>query len=394
MMMAAGTMEQPLELTILMPCLNEAESLGACVQKAQATLAQSGIRGEVLVADNGSTDASRELARQLGARVVPVGPKGYGHALRAGIAAAQGKWIIMGDADDSYDFSQLDAFLARLREGYELVMGCRLPQGGGTIVPGAMPWKHRWIGNPALSAISRFFFKCPISDVYCGLRGFTKEAYAKLNLGATGMEFAPEMAIQATVKGLRIAEVPIKLGRDGRSGRPHLRTWRDGWRTLRLMLLYSPRWLFIWPGLALLVVGLALFVPLCFGTVHFGRIRLEINSMLVASMMVVVGFQVLFFGIFTRLYCMQRGLLPAHPSLTRLLKPFALEKGLVAGLLFCMAGAGLLAGAVWNWQSVGFGDLAYPESLRQVIPSVTLLTLGVQIVFSSFFVSILGLKHD
>jgi glycosyltransferase involved in cell wall biosynthesis len=387
-------MEQPLDLTILMPCLNEAETISRCITKAQSAMARSGLKGEVLVADNGSTDGSVELAEKLGARVVPVARKGYGNALRGGIEAARGRWIIMGDADDSYDFSAIDQFLERFKQGYDLVMGCRMPAGGGSIMPGAMPWKHRWIGNPVLSTIGRVFFACPVTDFHCGLRGFTKAAYRQMQLKTTGMEFASEMVIQATLKGLKITEVPITLYKDGRTRPPHLRSWRDGWRHLRFMLLFSPRWLFVWPGCALLLAGLALFLPLSFGPVHLGRIRLDTNSLLVASMMLVIGFQVLFFGVFTRLYCMLRGLLPERPELANLLRPFALEKGILAGLVVILAGAGLLAGALWKWKSVGFGELSYPESLRLVIPSVTCLMLGVQIIFSSFFVSILGLQHD
>jgi glycosyltransferase involved in cell wall biosynthesis len=387
-------MEQPLDVTILMPCLNEAETIGSCVRKALGFLAGSGLRGEVLVADNGSTDGSEELARSLGARVVHVGRRGYGNALRGGIEAARGGWIIMADSDDSYDFSNLEAFITRLKEGDELVMGCRLPRGGGTIMPGAMPWKHRWIGNPLLSAIGRVFFRCPVTDFHCGLRGFTRRAYEQMQLKTSGMEFASEMVIKATLKGMKIAEVPITLHKDGRSRPPHLRSWRDGWRHLRFMLLFSPRWLFIWPGLALLLAGLALFVPLSFGPLYVGRIRLDTNSLLVASMMIIVGCQVLFFGVFTRLYGMLHGLLPERPALMRLLNPFPLERGILVGLLIFLAGAGLLAGAIEEWKSVGFGMLSYPESLRLVIPSIMSLTLGVQIIFSSFFISILNIQYD
>ena len=276
--------------------------------------------GEVLVADNGSADDSVAIATKLGARVVHVKEKGYGSALRGGIEAAQGQWIILGDADDSYDFSQIEDFVRReFREGYELVMGCRLPRGGGTIEPGAMPWKNRWIGNPVLSFIGRLFFRCPARDFHCGLRGLTKEGYRKMELKTTGMEFASEMVIKATLKSLRIAEVPITLRKDGRSRPPHLKPWRDGWRHLRFMLLFSPRWLFIWPGLALLWwLGLALAVPLTTGPFKIGRVQFDTNNtLLVAGMMLVVGFQILFFGLFTKLYCVARGLLPDNPQLRR-----------------------------------------------------------------------------
>ncbi len=387
-------MPGPVELTILMPCLNEAETLASCIKKAQTGIARAGVRGEVLVADNGSTDGSPQIAETLGARVVHVKEKGYGSALRGGIQAAQGQWIIMGDADDSYDFSQAQDFVRKFRDGYELVMGCRLPGGGGTIMPGAMPWKNRWLGNPVLSFIGRLFFRCPARDFHCGLRGFTKEGYRKMELKTTGMEFASEMVIKATLKSLRIAEVPITLHKDGRSRPPHLKPWRDGWRHLRFMLLFSPRWLFIWPGLALLCVGLALAVPLTIGPFKIGHVQFDTNTLLVAGMMIVVGFQILFFGLFTKLYCIARGLLPDNPQLRRWLTLFSLERGIVAGILIAAGGLGFLAAAILKWRAANFGIISYPDSLRLVIPAVTCLTLGIQTLFSSFFLSILELKHD
>ena len=387
-------MPEPIELTILMPCLNEAETLASCIQKARAGLELAGVRGEVLVADNGSTDGSVAIAEKLGARVVHVREKGYGSALRGGIEAARGQWVVLGDADDSYDFSRIEGFVQKFREGCDLVMGCRLPSGGGTIAPGAMPWKNRWIGNPSLSFIGRLFFHCPARDFHCGLRGVTKAAYKRLELKTTGMEFASEMVIKATLKSLRIVEVPITLHRDGRSRPPHLKPWRDGWRHLRFMLLFSPRWLFTWPGLALLLLGVALAVPLCFGPVHIGRVQFDTNTLLVAGMMTIVGFQVIFFGLFTKLYCVARGLLPDNPQLRRVLALFSLERGIVAGLLIAAAGLGFLAAAILKWRAAGFGIISYPESLRLVIPAVTCMMLGVQTLFSSFFLSILELKHD
>jgi glycosyltransferase involved in cell wall biosynthesis len=385
---------EPLELTILMPCLDEAETIGTCVRKALASLSKLGIRGEVLVADNGSTDGSVKIARDLGARVVDIPRKGYGNALRGGIEGARGKWIIMGDSDDSYDFSNLGPFVEKFRQGYELVMGCRMPYGGGTILPGAMPWKHRWIGNPALSFIGRLFFRCPVTDFHCGLRGLTREAFERMQLKTMGMEFASEMVIKSMLRRLKIAEVPITLHKDGRSRPPHLRSWRDGWRHLRFMLLFSPRWLFLWPGLAMLFLGFALFVPLSIGPVNIGRVQFNTNTLLVTGMMVIVGFQVLFFGVFTRLYCVARGLLPENKKLTALLKLFSLERGIVVGMLILMAGLGFLITAILKWKAVGFGRLDYAESLRLVIPAVTCMTLAVQAVFSSFFLSILELQHD
>jgi len=273
-------------------------------------------------------------------------------------------------------------------------MGCRLPKGGGTIAPGAMPWKNRWIGNPTLSFIGRLFFRCPAQDFHCGLRGFTKDAYKTMELKTTGMEFASEMVIKATLKKLRIAEVPITLHPDGRSRPPHLKPWRDGWRHLRFMMLFSPRWLFIWPGLALLLLGLVLAVPLSIRPIHLGHIQLDTNTLLVAGMMLIVGFQVLFFGVFTKLYSVARGLLPENKQFTSLLQMFSLERGIVAGLFLGVVGLAFLIAGILKWKAAGFGLISYPDSLRLVIPAVTCMTLGVQTVFSSFFLSILQLKHD
>ena len=383
-----------MQLTVLMPCLNEAETIGTCVQKALRSLAELGLSGEVLVADNGSTDGSIEIAEGLGARVVRVAQKGYGNALRSGIKAAHGNWIIMGDADDSYDFSRLAPFIEKFKQGFELIMGCRMPRGGGNILPGAMPWKNRRVGNPILSFLGRLFFRCPVTDFHCGLRGFTRAAYQKMDLRTTGMEFASEMVIKATLKGLRIAETPITLHKDGRSRAPHLKPWRDGWRHLRFMLLFSPRWLFLWPGLMMLSLGAALFVPLSIAPLKVGRVQFDTNTLLVTGMMMVLGFQVLFFGVFTRLYCVSTGLLPESQSLMKWLSLFSLERGIVAGLAIGFDGFAFLLAAVVKWKQAGFGVISYPESLRLVIPAVTFLTLGVQTVFSSFFLSILSLKHE
>ena len=393
---AASSQTAPptVELTILMPCLNESETLASCIRKAKLGLERAGVRGEVLVADNGSTDGSPSIAEKAGARVVRIKEKGYGSALRGGAEAALGEWIIMGDADDSYDFSSIQGFVEKFREGYDLVMGCRLPRGGGTIAPGAMPWKNRWLGNPVLSSIGRLFFRCPAQDFHCGLRGFTKAAFRKMELKTTGMEFASEMVIKATLKALRISEVPITLYPDGRSRPPHLKPWRDGWRHLRFMLLFSPRWLFLGPGLALLLVGLALAVPLSIGSFKIGRVQFDTNTLLVAGMMLIVGVQVLFFALFTKIYCVAAGLLPENRQFTKLLGIFSLERGIVLGLLLILAGAGFLAGAIVKWRAVGFGMMSYPASLRLVIPAVTCMTLGVQTIFSSFFLSILDLEHD
>lgn len=382
------------ELTVLMPCLNEAETLAACIEKAFKSFADLKLRGEVLVADNGSTDGSIEIARNLGARVVNIPRKGYGNALRGGIEAARGRWIVMGDSDDSYDFSALGPFVEKFRQGFELVMGCRLPRGGGTINPGAMPWKHRWIGNPALSFIGRLLFKTPVTDFHCGLRGVTREGFAKMETKTSGMEFASEMVIKAALRNIKTAEVPVTLHKDGRSRPPHLRSWRDGWRHLRFMLLFSPRWLFAGPGLLMLLVGLIAGIPLCAGPVRIGRIVFDTNTLLVAGMMVVVGFQVMFFGVFTKLYCVARGFLPENKRLAAWWRLFSLEKGIAAGAVIALAGLGFLIAAILKWKAAGFGVISYPESLRLVIPAVTCLTLGIQTIFSSFFLSILELQHD
>ena len=335
-------MTAPVQLTIVMPYLNEAETLGTCIRKAQLGLERAGVTGEILIADNGSTDGSIEIAERLGARVVRVAAKGYGHALRGGIEAAAGEWIIMGDSDDSYDFSELTGFVGRFREGYELVMGCRLPVGGGTILPGAMPWKNRWLGNPSLSFIGRLFFKCPAHDFHCGLRGFTKAGYFRMNLQTTGMELASEMVISATLQGLRIAEVPITLHPDGRSRPPHLKPWRDGWRHLRFMLIYSPRWLFLIPGLLLAAVGMLAGAALATGVVSLGAVKFDVGTLTVMSMAAIVGVQLVAFAFFTKVFAIGEGLLPNDPRFSRWFGFFTLEKGLVAGLILLAAGVAVL----------------------------------------------------
>jgi len=382
-----------MELTILMPCLNEAETLAQCVEKARLGLERSGLPGEILVADNGSTDGSQAIAEKLGARVVAVPEKGYGSALRGGVRAARGRWIIMGDADSSYDFSDLAGFVKKFQEGNELVMGCRLPVGGGTILPGAMPWKNRWIGNPILSFIGRLFFKCPAHDFHSGLRGFTRDAFEKMDLKTTGMEFASEMVIKSTLKQLKIAEVPVTLHPDGRSRPPHLKPWRDGWRHLRFMLLYSPRWLFLMPGLLLLAVGGVLGAALAVQNLTIGGVVLNVGTLMMACMTVVVGFQLTAFAFYTKIFAIAEGLLPEDPKLNRLFKFFTLEKGLVVSGLVLAVGLGLLLRSVWQWRQAQFGPLpSMEENLRQLIPAATLILLGVQGVFSCFFLSVLGMK--
>ncbi len=382
-----------LDLTILMPCLNEAETLAQCIRKAHHALNTLGLPGEVLIADNGSTDGSLEIAAREGARVVHVTEKGYGNALLGGIEAARGKWIIMGDADDSYDFSALAPFIQKLREGADLVMGCRMPRGGGKIEKGAMPWKHRWIGNPILSFLGRLFFRTPVNDFHCGLRGFSREAICRIGLRTTGMEFASEMVIKASLAGLTVAEVPVTLYKDGRSRPPHLRSWRDGWRHLRFMLLFSPRWLFVLPGLFLILGGLLLGARLTIGPINVRGITFDTNTLLVAAMAVIVGLQLFIFGVFTRIFATHERLMPESPWQNTIENVFTLERGLVTGILLCLGGLALFTRALALWAEAGFGGISYPESLRIVIPAVTLISSGVQCVFSSFFLSILELPR-
>ncbi len=376
-----------------MPCLNEAETLARCIEKAKTGIAKSGVAGEILIADNGSTDGSQAIAEKMGARVVAIREKGYGSALTGGTRAAAGKWILMGDADDSYDFSEADRFVKKFQEGYEQVMGCRLPSGGGRILPGAMPWKNRWIGNPILSFIGRLFFKCPAHDFHCGLRGYTRDAFEVLDLQTTGMEFASEMVIKATLRKQKMTEVPVTLSKDGRSRPPHLKPWRDGWRHLRFMLLFSPRWLFLVPGIILFVLGADMSVALAARDIHIGTIILNVGTLAVTCMTAVVGFQLVAFAFFTKVFAIAEGLLPDDPRLTRLLKFFTLEKGLVLSLGVFLVGIILLFRAMWLWGQVHFGELpSMEENLRRLIPAAALVVLGIQGIFSSFFMSALGLR--
>lgn len=385
-------MPNELELTIVMPCLNEAETLATCIQKAQQGLAKAGVRGEVLIADNGSTDGSIEIAEKLGARVEHVRAKGYGNALRGGIEAARGKWILMGDSDDSYDFSDISGFVAKLREGHELVMGCRLPVGGGSIREGAMPWKNRWIGNPSLSFIGRLFFKTPIHDFHCGMRAFSVDGYRKMDLKTTGMEFASEMVMKAQLRNLRVAEVPITLHPDGRSRPPHLKPWRDGWRHLRFMLIYSPKWLFLIPGIVIGVLGAIVLGLITVGPIQINRVTFDVGTMIIASMCTILGMQLVSQAFFAKVFAVGEGLLPADPHFSKLFRHWNLEKGVILGGLLILAGLTLLLRAIWIWKASGFGVLDYADNLRRLIPSATLTTLGLQVVSSSFHLSVLGLK--
>ncbi|MCA3389764.1 MAG: glycosyltransferase family 2 protein [Roseomonas sp.] len=378
------------ELTILMPCLNEAETLATCIQKALGYLARSGVAGEVLIADNGSTDGSQAIARGLGARVIDVPEKGYGAALIAGIAGARGRYVIMGDSDDSYDFSALDPFITKLRDGHDLVMGNRFK---GGIAPGAMPPLHRYLGNPVLSTIGRVFFGGPIRDFHCGLRGFSRAAIAALDLRAPGMEFASEMVVKATMRGLRITEVPTTLSPDGRSRPPHLRSWRDGWRHLRFLLIFCPRWLFFYPGAVLFALGALAMAALLAGPVRLGGITLDVHSLLYASGAVVMGFQAVQFWVFARLYGGVTGLLPEPQRLTRALSRFGLEAALVVAGVLLLLGLGLGLFAVAQWGTQDFGALSGGKVMRLAIASVTAMLLGLQMAFGAFFLALLGMMR-
>ena len=383
----------PVQISIVMPYLNEAETLAGCLVEARAGIARAGVPGEIIVADNGSTDGSQQIALDHGARLIQVAARGYGSALRAGISAARGEWIFMGDSDLSYDFSNLNGFIAKLREEKaDLVMGCRMPIGGGTIDPGAMPTLNRYLGNPVLSWIGRLLFSSRITDFHCGMRAFRKDAYERMDLTTTGMEFASEMVVKTAMRGMRVAEVPITLRKDGRSRPPHLRRWRDGWRHLRFMLLFSPRWIFFYPGFLAFGLGVTFFVLLALGPAFLGRVRLDIGSLTVAGLALNLGFQLLSLGVLGRAYAGSQGLMPESPRVTRLLHFFSLEKGIVLGLSTIGIGAIVLGRVVWDWAWTGWGELPAADTARATISSACLLYLGSQIIFTSFFVSLFELK--
>jgi glycosyltransferase involved in cell wall biosynthesis len=384
------TEENDIEVSIVMPCLNEQESIRQCIQMAQEGLDRAGARGEIVIADNGSTDGSQEIARELGARVVDVPAKGYGAALMGGFEAAHGRYVIMGDADGSYDFGHIEAFIERLRAGDELVMGNRF---AGGIEEGAMPFLNRYLGNPVLSFVGRLLFPSSIHDFHCGLRAFDRDILAKLDLQSPGMEFASEMVVKATLQELRISEVPTTLSHDLRSRPPHLRPWRDGWRHLRFLFLFSPRWLFFYPGLALMLVGAVAMIALMPGTLDLFGTRFDVHTMVYASAMTVVGYQAILFAVFARVYAMTEGFLPAQHGLERLMRRINLEVGLISGALLTLAGVVLAIVALAIWGGGGFDELDYRDTLRIVIPSATLLMLGVQTVLGSFFLSILGIRQ-
>jgi glycosyltransferase involved in cell wall biosynthesis len=378
-------------VTIVMPCLNEAESLEPCIRKAKQAIEDLGIAGEVLIADNGSTDGSVELAESLGARVAHVKARGYGAALQGGFAAAHGKYILMGDADGSYDFAHLPRFVEKLDEGYDLVMGNRF---AGGIAPGAMPPLHRYFGNPGLSWMGRLFFGASTGDFYCGLRAFRRDVLPDLNLQSPGMELGVEMVAKAALYGLRTTDVPTTLSPDLRSRPPHLRTWRDGWRTLRFFLLYSPRWLFFYPGLVLMVLGVALSALVLPGAVDVFGARLDVHTLLYAGAAIVVGFQGVMFAALARVYAASEGFLPETSLVQSARRAFSLERGLLIGGTLVIAAVVLTVITVVRWDQSSFHHLDYPNSLRLAIPAAVALMLGVQVMFSSFFMSVLGIKRD
>jgi glycosyltransferase involved in cell wall biosynthesis len=381
---------ETLEVSVVMPCLNEAETLETCIGKAQRALREADIAGEVVVADNGSSDGSVEIAQRMGARVVNVRAKGYGNALMGGIAVASGKYVVMGDADDSYDFGHIPRFVEQLRKGADVVMGNRFR---GGIEPGAMPILHQYVGNPVLSGIGKLLFKSPIGDFHCGLRGFSKAAFARMGLRTTGMEFASEMVVKAALLGLTVAEVPTSLSPDGRSRPPHLRTWRDGWRHLRFLLLYSPRWLFLYPGIALMLIGSGLGLWLLPASRTVGNVTFDVHTLVYAAAFVLLGFQATAFAVFTKIFAISEGLLPPDPALDRLFRYVTLEVGLGVGGLLTMVGLAASVYAVSSWGAQHFGMLDYSRTMRIVIPAALSLTLGVQTIFASFFLSVLGLRR-
>jgi Glycosyl transferase family 2 len=387
----AGEGAGSVELSVVLPCLNEAETVATCVQKAMSFFLLHCVSGEVVVADNGSTDGSQALAAAAGARVISVPERGYGSALMGGILAARGRYVIMGDADDSYDLADLGPFLDRLRVGADLVMGNRFR---GGISRGAMPGLHRYFGNPVLSFIGRLFFGSKIGDFHCGLRGFNRDSVLQLGLQATGMEFASEIVVKATLAGQRIEEVPTTLSPDGRSRPPHLRSWRDGWRHLRFLLLFSPRWLFFYPGLIMLGVGLIVGAAIIPGPLDIGGVKLDVDTLAAASALMTIGLQAILFAIFTSVYASNEGFLPPSVAVSRLRRIWTLERGLAVGAVLGLAG---IAGGIASldfWYGFTFGRLPYDTVLRLVLPSTTALVMSCQIIFGTFFLSILDVRRS
>jgi hypothetical protein len=382
---------QALELTILMPCLNEAETIEVCVRKARGFLERAGVKGEVLIADNGSTDGSQAMAQAEGARVVAVPEKGYGAALMGGIVAAHGRYVVMGDADDSYDFENLDGMLEHLRGGADLVMGNRFK---GGISPGAMPFLHRYLGNPVLSFLGRLFFHVPTGDFHCGLRGFSRAAILGLDLKSPGMEFASEMVVKAQLAKLRIEETPTTLRPDGRSRAPHLKTWRDGWRHLRFLLLHSPKWLFVYPGAVLIALGLAGAIILSAGAVRLTPgLELDIHTLTASCFAILIGVQLVMFGSLARRYAMVEGILPPATRLHSFLMGLSLEVILrIAGVIFALG----VIGAIWAvslWAQTGFGEIQYHDVMRVLVISLTAVAVSVQLAASGFLASVFTLRR-
>jgi glycosyltransferase involved in cell wall biosynthesis len=384
------TVDSPVELTVLMPCLNEAETLATCVDKALAALRENGIAGEVVVADNGSTDGSQNIAHEHGAHVVPVPVRGYGAALNAGVLAARGKYILMADADDSYNFAHIPRFLAELRKGADLVMGNRF---AGGIGPGAMPPLHRYLGNPVLSWMGRTLFKTPVGDFHCGIRAFSRSAYEQLELRTTGMEYASEMVVKSSLLKQNMVEVPTTLQKDGRSRPPHLKTWRDGWRHFRFLLMYSPRWLFLYPGTLLMLAGIGLMAWLLPAERPLGHVNLGVDTLAYAAAAVLLGFQLVFFAISAKVFAITEGLLPEDEDFNRWFRYVTLETGLIVGVLILLLGVGIAVSSVVSWSHTGYGSLPPVAMMRRTLPAMLCLMLGTQVCFGSFFLSLLGLRR-
>ena len=382
--------DDSVDISVVIPCLNEANSLGICVDKALGAFRSAGLKGEVIVADNGSTDGSQEIAQNCGASVVPAPQRGYGAALQAGIRASRGQFIIMGDADDSYDFTEVPKFVSKWREGHDLVMGNRFR---GGIKPGAMPWHHKYIGNPGLTRIMNLFFRTGIGDCYCGMRGFTRDIFDRMDLRSTGMEFAPEMVIKASQLGARINEVAITLWPDKRGRPPHLRSFRDGWRTLRFMLLYAPNWLFLLPGTTLMLVGLGLACWLLPGPRHItDRVELDLRTMVLGVIFTLMGAQIIALGLFVKVFSYAERFDRNPVSLKRMLRHVQLEHGLALGGILFLAGFAGCAWTAWQWAASGFGPLYV--GMRAVLFWSMWMFLGLQVIFSSFFLSMLGISRD
>ncbi|MFP4382069.1 MAG: glycosyltransferase family 2 protein [Candidatus Sumerlaeia bacterium] len=385
--------DRKIELSVVMPCLNEADTLATCIEKAQKAMEEHQICGEIIVSDNGSTDGSREIAEKLGARLIHAPERGYGNALMYGIEAARGKYILMGDADDSYDFLELPKFVDKLREGYDLVQGCRLPRGGGKVLPGAMPFTHRWFGNPMFSFLARVMFHSPIHDIYCGMRGFTPEWYARLGQRCTGMEFATEMIIKSSLMGARITEVPITLHPDGRKQHePHLRTLRDGWRTLRFFMIFCPKWLFLAPGMLLFLLGLlgyAVVIPTALSTPN----QLGIPFLVCSSLLMIMGYQAVLFSFLANAFAAGEAFIPVDPLFLKIFRGLPIEKGLPIGLGIFLLGMALLIIITIRWLAGGMQPLGYDQTIRWIMPGFVLSALGFQTIMSGFFISILGLRR-